>query len=83
MQEGVVIGVGLIGYGLGGAVFHAPLIQARERMTSREEGAPAKRDSRSGTGQNVAIARPLPRRRASSASSPSGGPARVAKQEDA
>jgi scyllo-inositol 2-dehydrogenase (NADP+) len=28
MREGVVIGVGLIGYGLGGAAFHAPLIQA-------------------------------------------------------
>jgi scyllo-inositol 2-dehydrogenase (NADP+) len=32
MQEGVVIGVGLIGYGLGGAVFHAPLIQAEPRL---------------------------------------------------
>jgi predicted dehydrogenase len=35
MQEGVVIGVGLIGYGLGGAVFHAPLIQAEPRLRLR------------------------------------------------
>jgi predicted dehydrogenase len=35
MQEGVVIGVGLIGYGLGGAVFHAPLIQHEPRLRLR------------------------------------------------
>jgi scyllo-inositol 2-dehydrogenase (NADP+) len=32
MQEGAVIGVGLIGYGLGGSVFHAPLVQAEPRL---------------------------------------------------
>jgi scyllo-inositol 2-dehydrogenase (NADP+) len=31
----VVIGVGLIGYGLGGAAFHAPLIQAEPRLALR------------------------------------------------
>jgi scyllo-inositol 2-dehydrogenase (NADP+) len=32
MQEAAVIGVGLIGYGLGGSAFHAPLIQTEPRL---------------------------------------------------
>jgi scyllo-inositol 2-dehydrogenase (NADP+) len=34
-REDAVIGVGLVGYGLGGSVFHAPLIRAEPRLRLR------------------------------------------------